>query len=148
MNMKKLLVCIAASFFSMTTYAQKSEIFQKDGKAIRGYDPVAFFTAGAPVMGDSMFTYNWKDATWLFASKENRELFRAQPEKYAPKYGGYCAYGTADGHKAPTEVGTWTILDGKLYFNYNNKVKEMWSRKTDEYIRKADVNWENIKDKE
>ncbi|HVW61713.1 MAG TPA: YHS domain-containing (seleno)protein, partial [Puia sp.] len=89
----------------------------------------------------------WNDATWYFASRENLESFKAAPEKYAPRYGGYCAYGTAQGHKAPTEVETWSILDGKLYFNYNQKVKEMWSKDRAAMIKKADQNWVMIKDK-
>ncbi len=146
--LKSLLILTTVLFLALPGKAQKAEIFQKEGKAIRGFDPVAFFTANSPVMGDSMFSYTWKEATWYFASKVNLELFKAQPEKYAPQYGGYCAYGTADGHKAPTETDTWSIYNGKLYFNYNQKVKGLWTKSTEEYIRKADLNWEKIRDQE
>lgn len=145
--MKKLLILITTGLFYVTAFAQKSEIFQKDGKAIRGYDPVAFFTVGSPVMGDSLINFEWKEANWQFSSKENMELFKANPEKYAPQYGGYCAYGMADGHKAPTEIDAWTVVDGKLYFNYNMKVKDLWSQKLDELIKKADINWKNTNKK-
>ncbi|HYC28216.1 MAG TPA: YHS domain-containing (seleno)protein, partial [Chitinophagaceae bacterium] len=69
----------------------------------------------------------------------------ADPEKYAPQYGGYCAYGCADGHKAPTEIDTWTVMDGKLYFNYNQKVKAFWDKDRPKYIRLANMNWEKIR---
>jgi hypothetical protein len=72
-------------------------------------------------------------------------LFAVDPEKYAPQYGGYCAYGTADGHKAPTETDTWTIDNNKLYFNYNQKVKELWNKDRPGLIKKADEQWPKIK---
>ena len=128
-------------------FAQQPEIFKTDGNAIRGYDAVAFFTVGKPVKGESQFTYHWKETDWRFANKKNLELFKANPENFAPQYGGYCAYGTAGGHKAPTDPVTWTIIDGKLYFNYSSDVKKMWIKDTPGYIKKADENWPLIKDK-
>jgi len=130
------------------THAQKSPVFAPGGKAIRGYDPVAFFNQSKPIMGSDSLSYTWQDVTWMFATKENKELFQATPEKYAPQYGGYCAYGTSQGHKAPTQVDTWTVLDGKLYFNYNKKVQESWNKNQQALIRKADQAWPEIKDKE
>ena len=122
-----------------------AEIFQKDGAAIGGYDPVAFFTENKPVKGTTTYTTNWKDAAWQFASQANLDSFTKSPEKYAPQYGGYCAYGTADGHKAPTEADTWTVLDGKLYLNYNQDVKATWDKDHPKYIEQANTNWEKIK---
>lgn len=133
---------------TVLSQAQKSPVFAPDGKAIRGYDPVAFFSQAKPVMGADSLSYTWKDVTWMFASKENRDLFIADPEKYAPQYGGYCAYGTSQGHKAPTQVDTWTVSDGKLYFNYNKKVQESWNKNQQALIEKADKIWPEIKDKE
>lgn len=118
--------------------AQKPEIFQKDGAAIQGYDPVAFFLEQKPVKGSPAYTTQWKGATWYFITKENLDAFAQSPETYSPQYGGYCAYGTAGGYKAPTEIDTWTIIDKKLYFNYNKKVKGDWSKDTPGYIKKAD----------
>jgi YHS domain-containing protein len=135
-------------FSTATVYAQKAEIFQKDGFAIRGFDAVAFFKESKPVMGEEKNSYEWKGARWLFSSGANLESFKSDPEKYAPQYGGYCAYGMADGHKAPTETDTWTIIDNKLYFNYNRKVKEMWSKDTKGFIEKANVNWPELKNKD
>lgn len=130
---------------ALGSYAQHSEIFAPDGKAINGYDAVAFFKERKPVQGVDSLVYKYKEADWLFASRANLEAFKAEPEKFVPQYGGYCAYGTSEGHKAPTQAETWTILDDKLYFNYNMKVKNSWSKNQKERIDKADVQWPLIK---
>jgi hypothetical protein len=75
------------------------------------------------------------------------EAFKANPEKYAPQYGGFCAYGTSEGHKAPTQPDAWTIVNDKLYFNYNKDVKVLWNKNQSERIKKADENWIEIKGK-
>jgi YHS domain-containing protein len=147
MTMKRLFLFIML-ISAVTVHAQKAEIFQKDGAAIRGFDAVAFFIEGKPVMGEEKISYEWKGARWLFSSSANMESFKNDPEKYAPQYGGYCAYGIADGHKAPTEADTWTIIDDKLYFNYNRKVKEMWRKNTKGFIEKANANWPELKNKD
>lgn len=136
---------MVAFISSTTTFAQQSEIFTVNGKAIRGYDVVAFFTTSTPVKGEDQYAYIWKDATWLFSSIENRELFKNNPEKYAPQYGGYCAYGMSGGYKAPTVIETWKIVDQKLYFNYSLKVQEMWNKDIPGYILKADGNWQKVR---
>lgn len=135
-------------FSATAVHAQKAEVFQKDGAAIRGFDAVAFFTESRPVKGEEKISYEWKGARWLFSSSTNMEKFKSDPEKYAPQYGGYCAFGMADGHKAPTETDTWTIIDNKLYFNYNKKVKEMWWKDTKGFIEKANANWPELKNKD
>ncbi len=144
--MKKIIGILLIAIISTTpTFAQQSEIFTVNGKAIRGYDVVAFFTASTPVKGEDQYAYIWKDATWLFSSIENRELFKNNPEKYTPQYGGYCAYGMSSGYKAPTVIETWKIVDQKLYFNYSLKVQEMWNKDIPGYILKADGNWQKVK---
>jgi YHS domain-containing protein len=125
--------------------SQVSEIYAPDNKAINGYDPVAFFTDSMPVKGSGNFSYSWKGADWSFGSAENMEKFKADPDKYAPQFGGYCAYGCSQGHKAPTKPETWTIVDGKLYFNYNGDVKKKWTADRDALIEKANVNWPAVK---
>ena len=135
-----LLVSATASF------AQRPVVFSTAGKAIHGYDPVAYFTDGKPVRGDSTLTYAYEGATWQFATAKNRDAFKANPVKYAPQYGGYCAFGTSRGYKAPTEPDAWTIVDGKLYLNYNTKVRTEWDKDKPGYIQKADKNWVDIKD--
>lgn len=138
---------MAITFAAWTARAQQSEIFAPDGKAIKGYDVVAFFKEAKPVEGADSLAYRYKGSDWLFTSRGNLEAFKENPEKYVPQYGGYCAYGTSQGHKAPTETDTWTIVDDKLYFNYNMKVKNTWSKKREELIEKADTQWPLIKDK-
>ncbi len=146
--LQRLFTVAMALAIAVSVSAQKSAIFTTSEGAIRGYDAVAFFKEGKPVKGDKAFTYSWNNATWLFANKQDLDLFKANPEKYAPQYGGYCAYGTSQGHKAPTQPDTWTIVDGKLYFNYNQDVKKLWTKDQGNLIIKADKAWPDIKDKE
>lgn len=144
--MKRTIIIAALSFICiMQATAQQSEIFAPGGKAIKGYDPVAFFRESKAIKGADSLTYQYKDATWLFSSKENLKAFKVSPEKYAPQYGGYCAYGTAQGHKAPTQTDTWTVVNDKLYFNYNAKVKESWSKDQQNLINTADQQWPGLK---
>lgn len=144
--MKRFLIIAALALVTaIQVHAQQSEIFAPGGKAIKGYDPVAFFKESKPVKGSDKFQYKWKDATWLFSTNENLEAFKTDPEKYAPQYGGYCAYGTSQGHKAPTQTDTWTVLNDKLYFNYNDKVKELWTKDQANLIKVADEKWPEVK---
>lgn len=145
--MNTLRLTFFALLLSATvSFAQKPVVFSTNGQAIHGYDPVAYFTDGKPVKGDSTITYLHEGATWLFASTAHRDAFKADPGKYTPQYGGYCAYGTSRGYKAPTESDAWTIVDGKLYLNYNTKVRTEWNKDQPGYIQKADKNWVEIKD--
>jgi YHS domain-containing protein len=147
--MKKLIIYVLTLFLTTTVaYAQKSEIFSTDGKAIKGYDVVAFFKDSTAVKGLESFAHQWKGTMWLFSNEANKNAFIANPSMYEPQYGGYCAYGTASGHKAPTETDTWTLLNGKLYFNYNSKVKGLWNKDQPALIQKANDQWSVIKDKE
>jgi YHS domain-containing protein len=132
-----------AMYFAAT--AQKSEIFVKDSFAINGYDVVAYFSEAKPVKGSTEVSVTYKEVTWLFANKANADLFKANPEKYEPQYGGYCAYGCSEGHKAKTSPDAWTIVNGKLYLNYNVNVKELWNKDQEGNIKKANVNWLKIK---
>ena len=142
--MKRLSFTFSLIVSASVLFAQR-EVFVKGGDAIQGYDPVAYFTQATPVKGNKEFTYLWKDANWSFANKENLAAFKADPEKFAPQFGGYCAYGMMEGHKAPTQPDAWTIVDGKLYLNYNKNVRELWSKNQPEYIRKAIENWPTVK---
>jgi YHS domain-containing protein len=145
--MKKLILMLTITLASVVSYAQNAEIFSNKKGAINGYDVVAYFKESKPVKGDTQFNYQWKDTNWYFSSKENLETFRANPEQYVPQYGGFCAYGTSEGHKAPTEPDAWTIVDGKLYLNYNKDVKVLWNKNQSELIKKADANWGELKGK-
>ncbi len=145
---KNVLVAMFLMTSASTLFGQKSEVFKSSDQAIRGYDPVAYFTAGKPVKGDQRFTLHWKDANWYFSSKEDLNLFTKDPEKYAPQYGGYCAYGMSEAKKAPTDPNAWTIVDGKLYLNYSLEVKESWKKNQKQRIGQADKNWPRIKNEE
>ena len=145
--MNRFLLAIALTFAACAVHAQQSEIFAPDGKAIKGYDVVAFFKEAKPVPGADSLKYSYKGSDWLFASRDHLEAFKANPDMYVPQYGGYCAYGTSQGHKAPTEADTWTIVGDKLYFNYNMKVKNSWSKNREALIEKADMQWPSLKDK-
>ena len=132
------------SIVLLTTFnlsAQQSEIFNKSGIAIGGYDPVAYFKEGKPVKGIGEFSLEWNDVTWIFSKQQNLDSFKLDPAKFAPRYGGYCAYGVSEDHKSPTDPQAWTIVDGKLYLNYNLKVKEMWNKDQAKRIMDADKNW-------
>jgi YHS domain-containing protein len=134
--------------FMMTILAAQAvagEINATDGVAISGYDAVAYFRQEKPVEGSKAYSVTYKDALFLFASADNRDAFQADPEKYAPQYGGYCAYGTASGYKAPIDPAAFTIAGGKLYLNYDKNVQQSWRQDTPGYIRKADDNWPVVK---
>lgn len=146
--MKKTLVLIILINFFNSINAQKSPVFILNGKAIRGYDPVAFFTESKPVKGKDSLTFEWNGATWNFSTEKNLNQFKTNPEMYAPQFGGYCAYGTAGNHKAPTLTETWTIINNKLYFNYNQSVKQKWISNQDSLIKQAEYHWITLKDKE
>src|SRR5215470_3525808 len=122
------VVTMSLMLFYSFASAQKSPVYAPKGVALDGYDAVAFFTKGKPVKGSSAYALQWNGAQWLFADKTDLETFQKTPEKYAPQYGGYCAYGVAQGHKATTEIDTWTIADNKLYLNYSQKVKSTWQK--------------------
>ena len=142
--MKRLMILAGLVFFLTSCSEKKTAVFTTENGAIDGYDAVAFFTDSAAVKGDKTLSTDWNGATWCFSSQEHLDAFKASPEKYAPQYGGYCAYGTADGHLSPTETDTWTVRDGKLYFNYNQKVKNRWMQDQDRYIIEADKNWPGL----
>jgi YHS domain-containing protein len=147
--MKKIVWMMGFVFLmSVIILAQKSAVFNPAEGAIHGYDPVAYFKESKAVKGDKQYAYAWNSAAWYFSNQQNLDAFKANPEKFAPQYGGYCAYGLADGHKAPTDPQAWLIADGKLYLNYNKDVQQIWKKKQAEYIRTADKNWIAIKDKE
>ena len=143
--MKTFLLSTIIALLSLGhSYAQR-DVFIKSDAAIQGYDPVAYFKKAMPVKGRPEFAYKWKDANWYFSSQQNLNDFKANPEIFAPQFGGYCAYGMAEGHKASTSPDAWTVLDNKLYLNYNKSVKELWDKDRPGYIEKANRNWPTVK---
>jgi YHS domain-containing protein len=114
------------------------------GAALRGYDPVAYFTERRAVRGSAYFGTEWNGATWFFSSKENKDVFVNEPEKYVPQYGGYCAYAVGNNYTADGDPTAWFIEKGKLYVNYNKDVRELWLKDKSNLIQKGDVNWPKL----
>lgn len=142
--MKTRLLYLLASIFSSAIYAQTTSYYSTNGIAIKGYDPVAYFELHKAVEGLKDFTYEWSGSKWRFVSQANLEKFKLSPLKYAPQYGGYCAYGCSEDHKSATDPKSWTILNGKLYLNYNSQIREVWLKDTTNRIAAADKYWPNL----
>ena len=150
MNRRHLLTLatLALALVGATTSADAAEppintlknsfFASRTDTAINGYDTVAYFTVGKPVKGLDSLSYEWMGAKWKFASQGNLELFKASPEKYAPQYGGYCAYGVTQGSLVKVEPEQFTIRDGKLYLNYDADVQAKWLKDPAGYIKDAD----------
>lgn len=109
--------------------------------ALKGYDAVAYFNDGNAVEGSEQFTNEWNGAKWRFASASNRDVFSSDPQKYAPQYGGYCAWAVGHGYTAKGDPEAWKIVDGKLYLNYSKDVQAKWVQDIPAYIVKGDENW-------
>lgn len=132
--------------FVLVTFAQAQKkpdhaIFSTKKGAIDGFDPVAYFKFGKATPGKAEYTYRWQDADWHFDNPAHLADFQQNPEQYAPQYGGYCAYGWSKGYAVKIDPQAWSIVDGKLYLNYDTGVKKTWDKNQAGYIQKADVNW-------
>jgi YHS domain-containing protein len=117
-----------------------------DNIAVQGYDPVAYFSDGKPVKGTKDFTTTYKGAEFRFASAANRDAFKKSPDKYAPQYGGYCAWAVSQGYTAKGDAKHWKIVDGKLYLNYNASVQKTWEGDIPGFIQSANTNWPGLID--
>src|SRR5688572_19559489 len=138
-------VLVSLLLFCGAAAAQQAPVYSTFlGGAIQGYDPVAYFTEGRPVEGLRQFSHEWNGATWRFASAANRDRFAQAPEKYAPQYGGYCAYGVAGGYAVKIDPQAWSVVDGKLYLNYSPAVQADWKKDVPGYIRRADAQWPKV----
>ena len=126
------------------TTGHSAAIFAEDGIAIRGTDPVAYFTEGRPVQGVQDYAYEWQGVTWLFSSAKHRDLFASNPEAYAPQYGGFCAYGVSQGALVSIVPEAWAIEDGKLYLNFSSDVQQLWQENIPGYISQADKAWPQL----
>jgi len=143
--MKTLTSLILFLVFTQQAVSQNSSIYQTNGVAINGYDPVAYFLDNQAVPGLESHSLNWSGSRWLFSSQAHLDSFRLAPERFAPQYGGYCAYGLSENHKSPTKPDAWTIVGNKLYLNYNLKIKGYWSKDIPGRIKAADLNWTELK---
>lgn len=113
--------------------------------AIKGYDTVSYFTKGAPIKGSNKFTSAYNGAIYQFSNAANRDLFKSDPSKYAPQYGGYCAMGVALNKKLDTDPTAWHIRGDKLYLNLNKAVQKKWFTDIPGYLETAQINWTDIK---
>ncbi len=136
---------LGARFLTAPKEYAAEPVFTEDGLAIRGYDPVAYFTEGRPVAGDAAVAAEWQGATWRFASAEHRDMFLAEPEKYAPEYGGFCAWAVAaKGKLYSTRPDNWTIHDGRLFLNYNDDIQARFETDIPGFVTEADRRWPEI----
>ena len=147
--MKKIYVPILALLFSaINAFAgDLINVSGASGIALNGYDTVAFFTEKKPVHGDPGISIKYQGATYLFSSKENRDKFESAPAKYAPQYGGFCAYGASVGALFPVDVDTWQVKNGKLYLNLNPAILEAFNKDFKGNVKKATANWPDLKSK-
>jgi len=148
MNRRIFLTSTAASasviLYGFPAYAAKDPVFARRGLAIRGYDPVAYFTQNKPVKGSQEHSLDWNGSTWRFSSAEHKALFENDPEKYAPQFGGYCSYAVSEGYTASTVPEAWDIVDGKLYLNYSLSVRNRWLQNRDVRITNGHNNWPDV----
>lgn len=133
-------------FFGAGSTVNAGEIFtgKTPGVAINGYDVVAYHTQEKPVEGSKDHCYSWSGVDWHFSSAENRSLFAGNPQKYAPQYNGFCAFAVAHGQTAKTEPDSFSIVNGKLYLNYDQNIKKRWEGDKDNFIVAADKNWPEL----
>lgn len=124
--------------------AQKAPVYATKGLAVSGYDPVAYFTDAKPVQGNPAISHDHEGAKYLFASEANRDAFKKEPAKFAPQYGGYCAWAVSQGYTAHGDPNAWTVANGKLYLNYNQSVKKGWEKDIPGHVTKADANWPTV----
>jgi YHS domain-containing protein len=133
----------AAPFAATPAFAEKPPVYTAilSHVAVGGYDPVAFFTDGHPVEGDAQFAMTYQGYEYRFASAEHLAAFRANPTRYLPQYGGYCAWAVAQGRTASGDPRFWRIVDGKLYLNYNADIQQRWASDIPGNIRAANAHW-------
>jgi YHS domain-containing protein len=134
----------ALVFAASTASALAGDFYEKDGVAIKGYDPVAYFTDNKPVKGSPAYKAEYGGSVFHFVSQANRDAFAANPAKYTPQYNGFCAFGTAGGYKAAIDPAAFTIVNEKLYLNYNQDVRKKWSADIPGLVAKADKNWPEV----
>ena len=127
-------------------FAEKDPIYtaKRSNLALQGYDTVAYFTVGAPTKGSAEFSTTFEGAEFRFASEDNLNLFLGDPAKYAPQYGGYCAWAVAQGKTAKGDARRWAVVDGKLFLNYNRGIQKKWDKDRAGFITSADQNWPTV----
>lgn len=148
MSLLKTTSVFVLLFLSLATHAADPDIYShKKHGAVRGADVVAYFSlepGDKAILGDKEVFHDHQGARWYFSTTENRDLFKASPDKYAPKYGGYCAFAVSHGFTKPIDPDYWHIVDGELYLNFNFFADRKWRKDRDAAIVRADNNWPNV----
>ena len=147
--LRTLVLSAGLAFAAVLGTAQlataETEINIVEGYAVHGYDVVAYFKEGKPVIGDDRYTAEHDGATYRFASADHLDAFKKNPDKFAPQYGGYCAFGAAMGRKFDGDPNAWAVVDGKLYLNLNKNIQARWKEDVPGFIRGAENNWPLIR---
>ena len=147
----KMMNTVLGSMFAALLVIAATPVLAKDvthsTPGISGYDPVAYFTESKPMKGSGYHVAEYQGVTYAFASKDHKEMFKDNPEKYVPAYGGYCAYGVAVGKKFVSDPEAWKVVDGTLYLNLDKDIQNKWLQDVPGYIKKSEANWKEIKDK-
>lgn len=138
-RLKSFAAVLALAAFAANAWA--GEFYEKEGAAIRGHDPVAYFKDRKPIKGTPEHKAEYKGSVFQFSSKANRDTFMADPAKYAPQYNGFCAFGVAGGYKAAVDPAAFTVVNDRLYLNYNKDIQKQWSADIPGFVAKADKNW-------
>jgi YHS domain-containing protein len=148
--MVKRSLIVAIFSLSLIASAADKQLVNKDadGFAVQRFDPVAFFVDGRPEKGDPKIQSIYQGARYVFTSADHKRMFDAEPAKYVPVYGGYCAYGVANGHTVPVKIETWQIFDNKLILNYDSDVRTKFDKDKSGNLQKADANWPGLVDKQ
>lgn len=139
-------LCFSVLFYNSMAVAGPDTETDANSVILAGHDAVAYFTKGRPVLGSADFTATYNDAIYRFSSAENRDTFQADPQRYAPQYGGFCAYGMTFGKKFEIDGKAFEVIDGKLYVNKNLDVYKAWKKDVPTHIVEADAKWESVKD--
>lgn len=151
--MKYLLIAAGAVIVLVVTFISINKVspvswgwwgttHTTSGVALGGHDPVSYFEAGTPAKGSAEWTHDWADATWHFASAENRDTFAANPARYAPQFGGFCSFAVSKGFTAKSDPEAWHVEDGKLFVFADRKVRDTWVSALDEGVLQAsNSNW-------
>jgi YHS domain-containing protein len=142
--MSKRIAAFTLGLLLAAGVAEAGAVNTENGVAIKGYDPVAYFTQHQPVKGSADFQAGYDGATYWFASAADKAAFEKDPAHYVPRYDGFCAFGASQGHKADIDPTAFTILDNQLYLNYSHKVQTQWQTDIPGYIAKADQNWPEV----
>jgi len=150
-NLKNAAASVVFSFLAAVVAVQpvmageaKMINTEPNNVAIKGYDPVAYFTKGQPMKGNPEVTYSWNGAQWHFATATHRDMFAGSPERYAPQFGGFCSMALTRGEIKTIDPEAWKVIDGKLYLAFSKRGREKFDENTHVNIKKAEENWKKI----